>query len=102
MGSMLRWHEAHTGFARCNSSCSRTVDGLSLGALASSCGATAGGGSGGVFRKFETTYFPRMIGDVRLATEVSARKLACPSKPRRLGSVTGTRRNFEPYTPLTP
>src|SRR5262249_47870876 len=99
---MLRWHDAHTGLARCNSSCSRTVEGRSLGLLSSSCGTTAGGGNGGVFSKFEMTYFPRRMGDVRLAAEVSERKLPCPSRPRRLGSVTVTRRKREPYTPLMP
>src|SRR5262245_55301606 len=99
---MFRWHDAHAGFARCNSSCSRTVEGLSFGALASSCGTTAGGGSGGVLRKFDITYFPRMMGDVRFAAEVSDKKLPCPSRPRRFGSVSCTRRNREPYTPLMP
>ena len=74
-GSILRWHPAHAGFARCNSSCSRTVDGRSFGALSSSCGTLGGGGSGGVFSRLEIMNLPRRIGDVRFATDVNDRKL---------------------------
>ena len=57
---------------------------------------TAGGGSGGVFSRFEMMYLPRSTGDVRLATDVIDRMLPWPSRPRRFGSVTGTRRKREP------
>jgi hypothetical protein len=95
-GSMLRWQEAQTGLARWRSSCSRTVDGRSLCALSSRSGTTAGGGSGGVFSRFEMMYFPRRTGEVRVATAVSDRMLPWPSRPRRFWSLTGTRRNCEP------
>jgi hypothetical protein len=63
-----------------------------LCALSDRSGTTAGGGSGGVFSRFEMMYFPRNTGDVRLATDVIDRMLAWPSKPCLLGSVTCTRR----------
>jgi hypothetical protein len=78
------------------------VDGLSLCALSARSGTTAGGGSGGVFSRFEMMYLPRSTGEVRLATDVIDSRLAWPSRPRRFGSVTGTRRKREPYTPGMP
>src|SRR5688572_22344329 len=76
-GSMFRWHDAHTAFERCNSSCWRTVVGFSFDALASSGGITisVGGGSGGVLRRVDITYLPRMTGEVRFATDVNERML---------------------------
>ena len=73
-----------------------------LGSLCACKGTTAGGGSGGVFIRFEMMYFPRSTGEVRVATAVMARMLPWPSRPRRFGSAIGTRRNLEPYTPVMP
>ena len=43
-----------------------------------------------MFRKVLSTYLPRYTGDVLVATEVMARMLPCPSRPRRLGSAIFT------------
>ena len=48
-------------------------------------GGTFGGGSGaGESSIFSKTHLPRATGDVRLATEVTSRKLDWPSRPRRI------------------
>ncbi len=97
-GSITRWQPAQGWFLRCNSNCARTVfaavDAPLL--LSSSEGTFGGGGGGGVFRKVLSTYFPRKTGEVLVATEVIARMLPCPSRPRRLGSVSFTLRNCGP------
>jgi hypothetical protein len=95
-GSMFRWHDAHTGFARCVSTCCRVVCALPGVALLSSVGTFGGGCGGGVFRSTASTYLPRIVGDVRLATAVRPRTLPSPSKPRRFGSGICTRRNRVP------
>src|SRR5580704_13557418 len=97
-GSITRWQPAQGWLVRCNSSCARTVFGT-VGApllLSSSVGTFGGGAGGGVLRKVLRTYFPRKTGEVLVATEVIDRMLPCPSKPRRLGSVSFTRRNCGP------
>src|SRR5262245_37838205 len=60
-GSISRWHEAHVGFFRCSSSCSRTVFGTLDASLllSSSVGTFGGGGGGGVLRNVLSTYLPR-------------------------------------------
>src|SRR5262249_56156802 len=92
-GWMWGWQEGDGGFGRWGWRWSRTVVGWSLAALSSRAGTLAGGGNGGVFSRFEMTYFPRSTGDVRFATAVNDSRLPWPSKPRRFGSVTVTRRN---------
>src|ERR1700690_1220079 len=91
-GSITRWQDAQAGFFRCNSNCSRTVFGTAAPPLllSSSVGTFGGGGVGGVLRKVLSTYFPRNTGDVLVATEVIARMLPCPSRPRGLGSASFT------------
>ena len=78
---MLLWQAAQTGSARCRSSCSRTVDGRSFGALSSSAGTSAGGSGGGLFQNSVMMNLPRMIGDVRLDADVNASKLPWPNSP---------------------
>src|SRR5580704_4491887 len=97
-GSITRWHPAQGWLVRCNSSCARTVF-AAAGApllLSSSVGTFGGGGDGGVLRKVLSTYFPRNTGEVLVATEVMERMLPCPSRPRRLGSVSSTLRKRGP------
>src|SRR6266567_1233663 len=97
-GSITRWQPAQGWFFRCNSSCARTVfaaAGASL-LLSSSVGTFGGAGGGGVLRKVVSTYFPRNTGEVLVATEVIDRTLPCPSRPRRLGSVSFTLRKRGP------
>src|SRR5262245_34682917 len=101
---MIRWHDAHTGLLRCSSICCRTVFGAVAAPLllSSSVGTFGGGGGGGVFRNVLRMYFPRSTGEVRVATDVSARMLPCPSSPRRFGSLSFTCRKRDPYTPAIP
>ena len=95
---MTRWQAAQGGFFRCSSSCSRTVFGAVVAplVLSSSVGTFGGGGGGGVLRKVLSTNLPRKTGEVLVATEVIDRMLPCPSNPRRLGSVSFTRRKRSP------
>ena len=51
--------------------------------FSSSGGTLAGGGGGGVPRMFDSTYLPRVTGDVRFPYELSVSTLPCPSSPRR-------------------
>src|ERR1700674_499395 len=97
-GSITRWQPAQGWFVRCSSNCARTVFGTAPAPLllSSSDGTFGGGGEGGVLRKVLSTYFPRNTGEVLVATEVIARMLPCPSSPRRVGSVSITRRNCGP------
>ncbi len=64
-GSMLRWQAAQVGLRRCTSSCSR-IDFASVPADSSSAGTSAGGGAGGIPRRFCSTYLPRITGEVRV------------------------------------
>src|SRR5579863_4741843 len=97
-GSITRWQDAQAGLPRCNSNCSRTVFGTAATPLllSSSVGTFGGGGVGGVLRKVLSTYFPRNTGEVLVATEVIARILPSPSRPRRFGSVIFTLRKRGP------
>ena len=95
---MTRWHELHAGFARCSSMRSRTDSSLrALRGLAdsSSAGTFGGGGGGGVPSSTSITHLPRSTGEVRSATDVIVRMLPCPSRPRRFGSASVTRRNAD-------
>ena len=42
-----------------------------------------GGGGGGEFSRFSSTYLPRNTVEVRVEYEVSIRMLPCPSSPAR-------------------
>src|SRR6476659_7153853 len=95
---MLLWQPAHGGFLRGSSSCSRTVEGRSFGALTSKAGTLAGGAGGGLSQNSVTMNLPRMIGEVRVDTDVSDRMRPWPNSPKRFGSVSSTRRKREPYT----
>src|SRR5579863_3731810 len=97
-GSITRWQDAQAGLLRCNSNCARTVFGTAAVPLllSSSVGTFGGGGVGGVLRKVLSTYFPRNTGEVLVATEVIARTLPCPSRPRRFGSAIFTLRKRGP------
>src|SRR5581483_11507333 len=90
-GSMRAWQLAHAGLARCISSICRTERGLLSLLLASSAGTLGGGAGGGAARIFSRTHLPRMVGDVRVVYDVTARTLALPSRPKRF-----------PYTPEMP
>ncbi len=67
-----------------------------------SAGTFGGGAGAGVPSTFSSTHLPRSTGDVRFGYDVIVRMLAWPSRPRRFGSVTGTLRNWLPYTPSMP
>ena len=82
---MMRWQLAHAGLSRCIVICSRRLSTRSGPSTVSSSAGTLGGGSGGgVPRMFSSTQTPRLTGDVRLLwTQVTDKKLPCPSSPRR-------------------
>ena len=101
-GSIVRWQPAQTGSSRCCSSRSRTLRGAAPAPLSSSAGTFGGGGFGGELNTFVMIHLPRNTGDVRFATDVSNSTLPWPSKPRRFGSVSVTRRNASPNTPSMP
>src|SRR6516162_7104152 len=84
IGSIIRWHEAHAGFARCVFMRSRTVSSFPelIAGVSSSLGTTGGGGGGGVPRRTVITHLPRCTGEVRSATDVKVRMAPFPSKPR--------------------
>ena len=90
---MRLWQDAHIGLSRCTLSTSRSAGSMpwkSL-SLASSAGTFAGGGGGGVPRKFASTNRPRFTGEVRSGFDVTSSALPCVSMPPRglpAGSVT--------------
>src|SRR5579884_1669551 len=92
IGSIILWHDAQAGLARCASRRSRTEGNfspaiVSLVVPASFNGGTlAGGFGGGVPSKVSMTHLPRTTGEVLVASDVNVRILACPSKPRRFSS----------------
>ena len=53
-------------------------------------GTSAGGGGGGAPRIFDSTYFPRSTGEVRLAYDVSVRMLPWPNSPRLRAAIADT------------
>ena len=59
-------------------------------------GTFGGGGGGGVPRRFSRIHLPRSTGEVRWGYAVTARMLPWPSSPRRLSSVSVTRRKWLP------
>ena len=60
-------------------------------------GTFAGGGGGGVPRRFPRIQFPRMTGDVRVAYDVTVSTLPCRSNPpRSLFLSSTTRRKWLP------
>ncbi len=83
---MTLWQVAHTAFARCCSSRSRTDRGAPSSPAVGRLGTSGGGGEGGVPRKFSSSHTPRTTGEVRFAYEVMVRMLAWPSRPPRLSS----------------
>src|SRR5262245_21977620 len=102
---MILWHEAHTGFERCDSIRLRadTVSAPSCPfccvEVVFNCG-TFGGGSGGwVPRRFIMTHFPRATGEVRFVKLVANKTAPFPSNPRRASNSgpSVTRRNPAPY-----
>src|SRR5690242_20921019 len=95
-GSMRAWQLAHAGLARCISSIWRTDKGLFSLLLDSSDGTLGGGAGGGAARIFSRSHLPRMVGDVRVVYDVTARTLALPNSPKRFGSVSWTRRKWLP------
>jgi len=98
MGSMILWHAAQVGFFRCASIRSRTDAGCFAPSFSSSGGTFGGGRGGGTPSRFSSTHFPRDTGDVRFDTDVTIRKLAWPSSPRRSSLATATRRKRLPRT----
>src|SRR5690348_16363018 len=95
-GSMRAWQLAQAGLARCISSIWRTDSGLLSLLLDSSEGTLGGGAGGGAARMFSRIHLPRMVGEVRVVYEVTARTLALPSRPKRFSSVSLTRRKWLP------
>ena len=83
-GSMFRWQDEHTGFARWVPTCCRTVIFLPGTALLSSVGTFGGGCGGGVFIRTARRDLPRIVGDVRFATAVGPG--CCPGRADRDGS----------------
>ena len=75
---------------------SRTDRGLPV-AVSSRLVFTSGGGGGtGADRMFSSSHLPRIVGDVRVEYDVTARTLALPSRPQRFSSVSVTRRKWLP------
>ena len=74
-GSIRRWQFAQTGFLRCASIRSRSDVGCAA-SLSSSGGTLAGAGGGGAPSSASSTHFPRSTTDVRLAYDVTVRRLA--------------------------
>ena len=82
IGSISRWHDAHTGFARCSSIRWRSDVTFTCAASFSRFVSTPGGGfGGGAPSTFSSTHLPRVTGDVRFAADVTVRMLPCPSRP---------------------
>ena len=85
---MRAWQLAQIGLARCRSSISRT-DTRRRPVLSSSVVFTSGGGGGtGAARMLSSSHLPRMVGDVRVGYDVTARTLALPSRPQRFSSAS--------------
>src|SRR5262249_26444625 len=97
IGSIILWHAAQTAFFRCSSIRSRTDVIFWLPSFSLSGGTLGGGRGGGVPKRFSRTHFPRETGEVRFATDVTSRKLAWPSKPRRESSSRWTFRKRLPW-----
>src|SRR4030095_15373086 len=90
IGSILAWHEAQAGLARCRCIAS-FIDSGRPDRWVWSDGTSGGGGGGGEASRFSSTYLPRSTADVRVLYDVIDRMLPCPSNPLRglpLGSVT--------------
>ena len=97
IGSMILWQAAHDRIVAVLLHPLPDRRGLLRALSFSFNGGTLGGGrGGGVPRRFSRTHLPRATGDVRLATDVTSRKLAWPSKPRRSRPERVTRRNRLP------
>src|SRR5262249_24907190 len=82
-GSVSAWQPEHAGLARCSWSRSRMVMGLSTRVLSLSDGTLGGGAGGGAPSRLESIHFPRIVGAVRLAYDVTVRILPFPSSPLR-------------------
>src|SRR4029077_20835127 len=82
-GSIWAWQTAQAAFARCCSIRSRIVGTFTFGGVSFSDGTSGGGGGGGVPRTFVSNHLPRIVGDVRLAYEVTVRMLPWPISPFR-------------------
>src|SRR5262245_19979851 len=95
-GSIRAWQDAQIGLARCCSNISRTV--VVFPSLLSSrlVFALGGGGGTGAARMFSSSHLPRIVGDVRVGYDVTARTLALPSSPHRFSSANVTRRKWLP------
>ena len=96
MGSMILWHAAQTGLARCCSMRSRTDVGCASPEFSFSGGTFGGGNGGGLPSRFSKIHLPRCTGEVRLALEVTSKMLPWPSRPRRASFGTATRRKSGP------
>src|SRR5438552_67141 len=95
-GSIVRWQLAHTALLRCAASRSR-IGRLADTVLSSSDGTFGRGGGGGAPKILPRTHTPRMIGDVRVAYDVTASTLPCRSRPPRwLSGARVTRRKRLP------
>src|SRR5687768_17204593 len=96
IGSILAWHPAQDGLARCTCIASFIDSGFPARSVLSD-GTSGGGGGGGEASRFSSTYFPRNTGDVRVLYDVIDRMLPWPSRPRRgLPSGSVTRRKWLP------
>src|SRR5437867_3146164 len=74
-GSIAAWQLAQPGFLRCFSMSWRNGSGLPSVPLSSKLGTLGGGGGGGAPSMFSSSHLPRKTTDVRLAYEVTVRRL---------------------------
>src|SRR5438067_2040897 len=92
----MRWQAAQVRLDLCSSKRWRTLRTVPVADASFKEGTFGGGGGGGAPSKFSRIHFPRMTGEVLLATDVTVRILAWPNSPRRFSSVTFTRRSRLP------
>ena len=102
IGSMRTWQDAHAGFRRCTSICSRIDSRRPSAEVACSSGTSGGGGGGGMPSRFSSTQTPRSTGVVRSGYDVTIRMPPWPSRPPRTPSANVTLRKRSPDTPGTP
>src|SRR4029079_9231438 len=81
-GSISRWQLAQVALERCSARRSR-MGRFAATVFSFNDGTLAGGGGGGVPRRFSRIHLPRITGEVRVAYDVTVRILPWRSSPPR-------------------